>query len=183
LDHLVVMEVMRVRRPIDLSPLQGAQLLHGFGCEGLFMPDTVEAAFELVDEGEVRVLVMERLDTGERFDWLRVFMGDTEVGYIFQQGTLELAAYVSDQDIVGCTELRAPPEPLTCPELHLCLQNCDGGDVDCRLPCIRAATEETVQIYIDLDECAGECGEDLECLNRVCSEEWFACYGEPPPQP
>jgi len=182
-DHLNVMEITRVRRADGLTRLQGAQLLQGFACDGIVMPATVPAAFDLIDENEVRVLVIERLDTGARFDWIRVFMGDTEVGFIFAQNTLDLVAYVSDGDLLGCTELRAPPPALTCPELHACLSNCDPGDIECRRPCIRATEEAALEVYIELDECAGECGEDLECLNRVCSEEWMACFGEAPPQP
>ena len=105
LAHLEIVEVARLRAPGDLSPLQGRQLVHGVGCEGFFMPQTVEEAFELTDDG-VRVLQIQRLDTGARFDWLRVYMGDTEVGYIYFEGTLQLAAIVGDGDIHHCTVAR-----------------------------------------------------------------------------
>lgn len=183
LAHLDVVEIARVRRPEELTPLQGAQLLRGFACDGIFMPADLDEAFQRIDQDEVRVLVIDRLDTGERFDWIRIFMGDTEVGHMFRAGTLDLVAYVSDGDVLGCTVLRAPPAQLTCPELHACLANCDLDDIECRRPCIRATEEDALQMYVDLDECANECGEDLQCLNRICSEEWEACFGEPPPAP
>ncbi len=43
---------------------------------------------------------------GDRFTWVRWYVGDTEVGYIYFEGTLQLAAIVGDGDIHHCTVAR-----------------------------------------------------------------------------
>ncbi len=84
--------------------VEGRQLLHGFRCEGIFAPTTVAQALELIDDDGVRVYRITRLDNDDEFIWLRFYQGDTEVGFIFADGTFELVARVSDQDVVDCTE-------------------------------------------------------------------------------
>jgi hypothetical protein len=61
--------------------------------------------FEHADEGTVELLEVE-IETPEVFiaaDWIRYFAGDTEVGYVFEQGTTNLIAEVSDGDVRTCT--------------------------------------------------------------------------------
>jgi hypothetical protein len=86
-----------------MDELTGRQLVYGFGCEDIFMPDTPALAVEMTDDG-VTVSRVVILSTSQAFTWLRFYMGDTEVGYIFAEGTLTLTARISDQDVVACTQ-------------------------------------------------------------------------------
>lgn len=72
-----------------------------------FSPDTdpatitLDQALEHSDDGEVDVLGFE-VD-GQRYDWVRFYAGDTEVGVVFEHGGLDIAAEVGDGDVLGCT--------------------------------------------------------------------------------
>ncbi|MBT8491946.1 MAG: hypothetical protein KJO07_02705 [Deltaproteobacteria bacterium] len=60
--------------------------------------------FEHADEGTVEFLDLE-VETVNVFvaaDWIRYFAGDTEVGYVFEIGTTNLIAEVSDGDVLSC---------------------------------------------------------------------------------
>ena len=39
---------------------------------------------------------------GQRYDWIRGYAGDTEVGVVFRRDTLTIVGEVSDGDIMGC---------------------------------------------------------------------------------
>ena len=67
-----------------MTPLEREQLLLGFTCEGVFMPGTVDEAFGDIDEGGVRMYRVRRVNPDGLYTWLRFFMGDTEVGYLFR---------------------------------------------------------------------------------------------------
>ena len=161
----------------SMSALEAQQLVDGFACEGLFMPDTAEAAFATIDDGGVAVFRIRRVRPVRYFTWLRFYMGDTEVGYIFNEGTRTLVALVSDQDLSRCTESTGDAPPLTCPQLAECLQACDEANLDCRRPCIRAADPVALDAFIDWDECRGDCEGNPACLDRICADERAACFG------
>tara|TARA_B100001093_G_C26055943_1_gene688396 strand:- start:76 stop:495 length:420 start_codon:yes stop_codon:yes gene_type:complete len=96
----------RYMNPADLDPLTAGQFVFGFECDGLFLPETVEAAFELIDFNELRVIAITDRATGARYTWLRFYQGDTEIGYIYAAGTLEVVALIGDGDITHCQAVR-----------------------------------------------------------------------------
>ena len=85
----------------DVTPLQQSRLVFGFQCEGVFMPNTAEAALDLTDDG-LRVIRLNYEPRNESFEWYRFYMGDTEVGFIFSENDGQLVALVGDQDIRSC---------------------------------------------------------------------------------
>lgn len=96
----------RYLNPADLDPLTAAQFVFGFECDGLFLPGTVDAAFELIDFNELRVIAITDRATGASYTWLRFYQGDTEIGYIYAAGTLEVVALIGDGDITHCQATR-----------------------------------------------------------------------------
>jgi hypothetical protein len=100
-NTLRVTEGANHRATNTMDELTQRQLVYGFMCEALFMPDTPAEALAVLDDGVTlyRVVI---IDTGEAFTWLRFYQGDTEVGHLFAEGTMDLVARVSDQDIVDC---------------------------------------------------------------------------------
>ncbi|MFT7582923.1 MAG: hypothetical protein ACI9MR_004609 [Myxococcota bacterium] len=68
--------------------------------------DAVEAGADLakaigsVDDGLVYVLEVEV--KGTPFSWIQFYLGDTEVGAVFEQGTVNQVAEISDGEILGC---------------------------------------------------------------------------------
>ena len=84
-----------------LTPLQQRRLVFGFQCEGVFMPNTAEAALDLTDDG-LRITRLNYNPENEPFEWYRFYMGDTEVGFIFSEIDGQLVALVGDQDIRSC---------------------------------------------------------------------------------
>ena len=97
-----IREVATHTTDATMDELTGRQLVYGYQCEGIFAPASPAEAVALTDDG-VYILEITVRASGERYTWLRLYMGDTEVGYIYQQGTLTLSARVSDQEIVACT--------------------------------------------------------------------------------
>ena len=85
----------------ELTPLQQRRLVFGFQCDGVFMPNTAEAALELTDDG-LRIIRLNYEPGNEPFEWYRFYMGDTEVGFIFSEIDGQLVALVGDQDIRSC---------------------------------------------------------------------------------
>jgi hypothetical protein len=87
----------------SLPGLVAAQLVAGLEEEGWADGGGVADLFaENVDEEGVYVNSIMLLATGETFDWLEFFMGDTEVGYLFRGGSTELVGCVGDGEIYGC---------------------------------------------------------------------------------
>ena len=161
---------------VSLNALQQSQLIFGFECEGIFRPATAADALQMTDDG-VQVLEIKRVNPIEYFTWFRFYMGDTEVGYIFRRGTLELVALVSDQDVQMCTEGLGDRPPMRCGQLAACLETCEVADQDCRRPCFVASRADAVEAYIPWEECASECGDNAACLDRVCASERADCFG------
>ena len=91
---------------VDAPSLPGrvaAQLVAGLEEEGWADGGGVADLFaENVDEEGIYVNSITLLATGETFDWLEFFMGDTEVGYLFRGGTTELVGCVGDGEIYDC---------------------------------------------------------------------------------
>jgi hypothetical protein len=177
-QRLQVIPGIQHRRIATMGPLEQNQLVHGFACEGVFAPATAEAALRLVDDG-VQVYTVRRVNPDGLFTWFRFYMGDTEVGYLFRQGTMALVAIVSDQDIVNCRESQGDRPPMTCTQLDQCLQGCNQVDLECRRPCLRASDPDAVDAYITLDECRSDCAGDAACLDRICGDERATCFGNP----
>ena len=161
---------------MGMTPLEQEQLIFGFQCEGTFMPMTVEEAFALIDRDGVRVYRIRGVNPDRLYTWFRFYMGDTEVGYIFRQGSLELVAQVSDQDIIRCDETYSSSNPMTCSQLDECLQQCDSDDVECRQPCLYATEQPFIELYISLEECRINCNGEQACLNTICADERQACF-------
>jgi len=92
---------------VDAASLPGlvaAQFVAGLEEEGWADGGGVAELFaENVDEEGIYVNTITLLATGESFDWLEFFMGDTEVGYLFRGGTNELVGCVGDGEIYGCS--------------------------------------------------------------------------------
>ena len=99
--HLQVVEGAQVEDGASLGSLRGQQLLTGLIAEGWCTEgDSAEEALaNQVDEGGVEFIVITDPRSGASFDWLRFYMGDTEVGYFFTQGTTDLVGKVGDGDI------------------------------------------------------------------------------------
>ena len=85
-----------------LSALEGEQLLFGFLCDDIFSPDSPEAAFNLLDMDGLRIFRVVHTETDTAYTWLKFYMGDTEVGYLYAESTMTMVAIVSDQDIYRC---------------------------------------------------------------------------------
>ncbi len=177
-ERLQVTPGIRHQNVGTMGPLEQAQLVLGFGCEGLFSPDTAQEALEMTDDG-VQSLLIRRVNPTAYFTWYRFYMGDTEVGYIFRQGSLDLVAMVSDQDMHRCIEPMGDRPPMNCGQLSECLDTCEQVDLECRRPCLRASTPDAVEAYITWDECFSDCGPDPACLDRVCADDRAACFGDP----
>ena len=60
-----------------------------------------DVVFEIPDEGLFEVKIVEA-DSGERFDWVRFYLGDTEVGVVFKHETVTMVAEIGDGDVFGC---------------------------------------------------------------------------------
>ena len=62
--------------------------------------EAFEVVFSSADDGEFLVSDVEL--NGADFDWIKFYLGDTEVGVVFQAGTGAIVAEVSDGDVMGC---------------------------------------------------------------------------------
>ncbi len=90
------------------------QLLEGLRSEGWDFADLTEA-YEMIDADGVTVKQITMKESGDSYTHLEFYMGDTEVGYIYEAGTTRQVAIVSDQDIFMKAELKpnrlASPAP------------------------------------------------------------------------
>jgi hypothetical protein len=101
--HLMVESCGHSATAADLSGMAAAQLLAGLALEGWSEDDDLEAVFEKhIDDEGVYMNAVTLLATGEQFDWLEFFMGDTEVGYLFRAGTTSLVGCIGDGEIYDC---------------------------------------------------------------------------------
>ncbi len=106
--HLLVESRGQGSTAAQLSGMAATQLITGLAAEGWSADADIEEIFERhVDDEGVYMNAITLLATGEQFDWLEFFMGDTEVGYIFRSGTTELVGCVGDGEIYDCA-IRLP---------------------------------------------------------------------------
>ena len=83
--------------------LLGLQMLEGLKADPWAEVETVADLFEYIDEDGVYEHNVRLLTDGRRYTWVQWYSGDTEVGYLFDEGTLDLVGYVGDGDINDCT--------------------------------------------------------------------------------
>lgn len=100
--HLDIELVANPREPGDVPALVADQMLAGVQGEGWADVDTLAELWDYVDDDGVYIRTVILETTGERFDWIRWYAGDTEVGYLYTAGSLQQVAIVSDQDIYDC---------------------------------------------------------------------------------
>jgi len=102
--HLLVAETGRFATAAAVPPLLGQQLVQGIERDG-WAPgvSTVEQVFNYIDpDGLYLNSVLNSLN-GDRFTWAKFYAGDTEVGYLYREGTMDMVAIVSDGDVINCT--------------------------------------------------------------------------------
>ena len=103
-DQQGVIILSRVQHATDatLTPLESAQLINGFNCDGIFLVPTVAEAFALIDAGGVTIHELRTVDAPQTYHWFQFYQGDTEVGFIFQLGVPHPMAIIGDGDISIC---------------------------------------------------------------------------------
>jgi len=173
-----VMEGVTVVDVIALGDLAQRQLLFGFQCEGLFEPADARDALALSDDG-VTILTIRRVNPIQLYTWLRFYMGDTEIGYIYRQNTLELVARISDQEVTACTESVGDRRPMDCRQLIRCLESCAPNDAICSAPCYRASAPRAVENHALWLECLDRCESDRDCFDENCPRVRAECFGIP----
>ncbi len=103
LEELVTDEATVTLEDVDsLTALQQQQLFAA-AVHGTFVDasDDFDVIFDAADEEEFFLLTV--ANDGKGFDWVRWFAGDTEVGVVFDAGSLDIVAEVGDGDISGCS--------------------------------------------------------------------------------
>jgi hypothetical protein len=109
--HLLVESCGHSPTAADLPGIAAQQLLTGLVAEGWAEDDDIETIFEKhIDAEGVYQNSVVLLATGEAFDWLEFFMGDTEVGYLFRAGSTQLVGCIGDGEIYDCS-VRLPNTP------------------------------------------------------------------------
>jgi hypothetical protein len=104
LRSLVVESLTVTIDSLDLSSTQANQIWTAV--ERLVQPlidDDFDIVFEIPDGGTFTWMLIES-EEGPHYDWVRFYMGDTEVGLVFETGTTDVVARVSDGDIMGCDD-------------------------------------------------------------------------------
>ena len=81
----------------------GEQMLEGLKADPWADVETVAELFEYIDDDGVYEHNVRLLTDGRRFTWVQWYSGDTEVGYLFNDGSLDLVGIVGDGDIRDCT--------------------------------------------------------------------------------
>jgi len=64
-------------------------------------PDNAQEAFDYLDDDLIVYSVVAKHDAAV-FTWLKWWSGDTEVGYIFFEGSVDVGARISDGEISEC---------------------------------------------------------------------------------
>ncbi len=103
-DHLTRSEVGNYRALSEVPSLVLEQMWAGVQSEDWGWFDEPVELFEAIDDDGVYETDLRDLVTGADYTWLRWYMGDTEVGYVFAAGGLEPIAKVGDGDIYDCAE-------------------------------------------------------------------------------
>jgi len=110
--HLLVAETGRFATAAAVPPLLGQQLVRGIERDG-WAPgvSTVEQVFNYIDPDGLYVNSVINSLTGDRFTWAKFYAGDTEVGYLYREGSMNMVAIVSDGDVINCTVSGASAAP------------------------------------------------------------------------
>ena len=90
---------------IPEASLRAEQLIMGLRRDG-WQVDTIEDALNRTDDG-VRFLDIIHRPSGNKYTQLKLYMGDTEVGYLYVEASLIMVAYIGDGDINDCTAFEA----------------------------------------------------------------------------
>ena len=99
-ENFEITPVLILTRVAEGSESYEPYVLQGFQCEGLFHPMSLAEAIELTDDGiEIRRII--HRVSSQTFTWYRFYMGDTEVGFIFNSYG-QISALIGDQDIHTC---------------------------------------------------------------------------------
>ena len=101
-EHLLQLQVGRYESFGELPALTGQQMWTGVEEDGWGWFDNLEELWESVDQDGVYETRITDPSTGSDYTWLRWYAGDTEVGYLFVEGSLDLVAKVGDGDIYDC---------------------------------------------------------------------------------
>lgn len=123
LEPLVVAHEALERDRVDDA--QASQILAAARLLGFVGSDaSLSDVYELVDDPTIDWMEVEFEAENSTLtaNWIRFFVGDTEVGVVFEGGTLNPLGEVGDGDIKGCTA-ETNPAPSTC-----------GFDVPTELP-------------------------------------------------
>jgi len=108
-----VLETLEVDRTSPLTVLQKSQLRLAVVHLGFLQADDgVDAVWDASDEGTFEFRFMAQAD------WIRFYAGDTETGVVFEAGTTNIVAEVSDGDILGCGTGAQVPTEITCSYTH-----------------------------------------------------------------
>jgi hypothetical protein len=86
----------------QLPDLVAQQFVKAMIEEDLDDIESAEDGFVFVDDN-ITHYELTTLYNGTKTTWLHWWSGDTEVGYLFAEGTLDIVAVVSDGDIQDCT--------------------------------------------------------------------------------
>ncbi|MCH2023393.1 MAG: hypothetical protein MK207_13035 [Saprospiraceae bacterium] len=100
--HLKVDIDAQYERLKDLPALVEKQIVLGVQKDGWADVKNIAEAFEYVDSDGVYVNIIVEKATGITYTWVQWYSGDTEIGYIFEEGTLNIVAMIGDGDIYGC---------------------------------------------------------------------------------
>jgi len=101
-EHLTRTQVGQYEAFAELPELVGQQMWEGVEQDGWgWFADLPELWDNVDDDGVYETQVVDQA-TGAAYTWLRWYAGDTEVGYLFVEGTLELVAKIGDGDIYDC---------------------------------------------------------------------------------
>jgi len=101
--HLQIAPTGQYQEASGVPWLASQQLVQGVQEDGWASVDSIEDVFEYVDADGVYASVVLDSIHGDRFTWLRFYAGDTEVGYLFRENSLEQVGLVSDGDINRCS--------------------------------------------------------------------------------
>ncbi len=69
---------------------------------------TDDAFATVWDVSDDKNFELSTIDVGERFDWVKFYAGDTEVGVVFAANSTTVVAEIGDGDVLGC----AVPSPI-----------------------------------------------------------------------
>lgn len=101
-EHLTLTEVGNYRELGELPTLVGEQMWAGVQSEDWGWFADLAELFDAVDSDGVYETNVRDGVSGADYTWLRWYMGDTEVGYVFDVGSLAPVAKIGDGDIYDC---------------------------------------------------------------------------------